>query len=161
MTLYELKEQYQILNKFIEEEELDREAFKEALNQIEGSIEDKAENYVKAMKNYQAEADAIKTEEKRLYDKRKALENHAERIKSVLDETLRELNIKDLKAGIFNIKYQNNPPSVEVTDLDKIPDNYKLPQEIKIDKKAILQDIKSGQVVEGIEIKIGESMRIR
>lgn len=161
MTLYELKEQYQILNKFIEEEELDREAFKEALNQIEGSIEDKAENYVKAMKNYQAEADAIKTEEKRLYDKRKALENHAERIKSVLDETLRELNIKDLKAGIFNIKYQNNPPSVEVTDIDKIPDNYKLPQEIKIDKKAILQDIKSGQVVEGIEIKIGESMRIR
>lgn len=161
MTLYELKEQFLILNKFIEEEELDREAFKEALNQIEGSIEDKAENYVKAMKNYQAEADAIKTEEKRLYDKRKALENHSERIKSVLDETLRELNIKDLKAGIFSIKYQNNPPSVEVTDLDKIPDNYKLPQEIKIDKKAILQDIKSGQVVEGIEIKIGESMRIR
>lgn len=51
MTLYELKEQYTILNKFIEEEELDREAFKEALSQIEGSIEDKAENYVKAMKN--------------------------------------------------------------------------------------------------------------
>ena len=97
MTLYELKEQYTILNKFIEDEELDREAFKEALSQIEGSLEDKAENYVKAMKNYQAEADAIKTEEKRLYDKRKALENHAERNKPDLEETGRELSMKELK----------------------------------------------------------------
>lgn len=79
----------------------------------------------------------------------------------MLDETLRELNIKDLKAGIFNIKYQLNPPSVNILDLDKIPENYKLPQEVKIDKKAILQDIKAGQVIEGVEITQSEGMRVK
>lgn len=161
MTLYEIKEQYKIIDKFIEDENIGREAFKEALNQIEGSLEDKAENYVKVIRNYLGEAEAIKNEEKRLYERRKALENHADRIKTTLDETLRELNIKDMKAGIFSIKYQNNPPSLEVIDLDSIPEIYKLPQEIKVDKKAILQDIKAGLIVGGVEVKILESLRIR
>lgn len=161
MTLYEIKEQYKIIDKFIEDENIGRETFKEALNQIEGSLEDKAENYVKVIRNYLGEAEAIKNEEKRLYERRKALENHADRIKTTLDETLRELNIKDMKAGIFSIKYQNNPPSLEVIDLDSIPEIYKLPQEIKVDKKAILQDIKAGLIVGGVEVKILESLRIR
>ena len=113
------------------------------------------------MKNYSAEAEAIKLEEKRLYEKRKALENHAERVKQALDDTLTELGIKELKAGIFNLKYQNNPPSVDVLDMELIPEIYKLPQEIKLDKKAILQDLKNGVEVAGVEIKQGESLRIR
>ena len=161
MTLYEIKEQYKVLDKYIEDENLDRESFKEALKEIEGSLEEKAENYVKVMKNYSAEAEAIKLEEKRLADKRKALENHAERVKQALDDTLTELNIKELKAGIFNLKYQNNPPSVDVLDMELIPEIYKLPQEIKVDKKAIMQDIKNGVEVAGVEIKQGESLRIR
>ena len=161
MTLYEIKEQYKVLDKYIEDENLDRETFKEALNEIEGSLEEKTENYVKVMKNYSAEAEAIKLEEKRLADKRKALENHAERVKQVLDDTLTELGIKELKAGIFNLKYQNNPPSVDVLDMELIPEIYKLPQEIKLDKKAILQDLKNGIEVAGVEIKQGESLRIR
>ena len=71
MTLYEIKEQYKVLDKYIEDENLDRETFKEALNEIEGSLEEKTENYVKVMKNYSAEAEAIKLEEKRLYEKKK------------------------------------------------------------------------------------------
>jgi hypothetical protein len=50
---------------------------------------------------------------------------------------------------------------VNILGLDKIPDNYKLPQEVKIDKKAILQDIKAGQVIEGVEITQSEGMRVK
>lgn len=161
MTLYEIKEQYQVLNNFIEDENLDREAFKEALNQIEGSLEDKAENYIKVIRNFEAEAEAIKIEEKRLSDKRTILENKAKRIKTALDDTLQGLNIKELKAGIFKIKYQLNPPSIDVVNMDLVPMNYKLPQKIELDKKAILQDLKNGIQVEGVLIIQRESMRIK
>ena len=160
MTLYELKEQYQVLNKFIEDEELDRDAFKEALNQIEGSIEDKAENYIKLIKNLQSEASIFEAEAKRMKDKQEALERKAQRIKTTLDETLQELKIKKLKAGLFSIWYQGSN-SVEVIDVEKIPCQYVMPVEPKIDKKAILQDIKAGQIVEGVEVKQTEGLRIR
>ncbi len=161
MTLYEIKNQFLVLDKFIDDNDLSKEAFKQALDQIEGSLEDKVENYIKYMKNLQGEAEMFKLEEKRMNEKRKALENHADRLKTSIDETLKELGLAELKAGLFTIKYQKNPPSLEVIDLDLIPMNYKIPQEIKVDKKSILQDIKAGIEVAGVEVKIGESMRIR
>ena len=161
MKLYEIKEQIQLLDRFIEQNELDKEDFKEAFNQIEGTLEEKAEGYVKYMRNLSAEAEAFKVEADRMSDKARTLKNHADRIKNTLDETLRELDIKELKAGLFNLKYQKNPPSVNILDMELIPENYKLLQEIKLDKKAILQDIKAGQEVAGAELTQGESLRIR
>ena len=161
MKLYEIKDQFLILDKFIEENEESKDSFKMAFEQIQGSLEEKAEGYIKYIKNLTAEAEAFKTEADRMSKKASSLKAHADRVKSTLDETLQELNIKELNAGLFKIKYQNNPPSVEVLDIDLIPINYKLPQEIRVDKKAILQDIKAGQEVPGVEIKVGESMRIK
>ena len=161
MKLYEIKEAYITLDHLIEDNELSREDFKQALDEIEGTLEEKIENYVKYMKNVQGEAEVFKAEEKRMADRRKALENKADRLKEVIDETLRELNIEDIKAGIFSIKYQKNREAVNVIDTSLIPVNYVISTDIKVDKSAILQDIKNGVEVPGVEITQSESLRIR
>lgn len=161
MTLYEISEQMKTLDKFIEDENLDREAFKEALEQIEGSLEEKVEGYIKYMKNLQGEAEIFKAEEKRMNEKRKALENHAERLKTAIDDTLKGLDIKDMKTPLFSLKYQKNREAVNVIDTNLIPVNYVVSTDIKVDKAAILQDVKNGISIPGIEISQSESLRIR
>lgn len=161
MKLYEIKEAYMTLDRFIEDNELSREDFKQALDEIEGTLEEKIENYVKYMKNVQGEAEVFKAEEKRMADRRKALENKADRLKEVIDETLKELNIHEMKTTLFSLKYQKNREAVNVIDTNLIPINYVVSTDIKVDKAAILQDIKSGIKVPGVEISQSESLRIR
>ena len=67
----------------------------------------------------------------------------------------------EIKTDLFDFKIQKNPPAVEVTDLNLIPDTYKITQEVKLDKKAILQDIKNGTEIKGVEIMQSEGLRIR
>ena len=161
MKLYEIKEQFLTLDKFIEENEESKDSFKMAFEQIQGSLEEKAEGYIKYMKNLTAEAEAFKTEADRMSKKASSLKAHADRVKSTLDETLQELNIKELNAGLFKIRYQNNPKSVTILDLEAIPMNYKMPVEPKIDKRAILQDIENGIEVAGVEVTQTLGMRIK
>jgi hypothetical protein len=54
---------------------LDEQTFQDTLQAIEEVLEDKVENIGKFVRCLDADIEAIKTEEKRLADKRKALEN--------------------------------------------------------------------------------------
>ena len=70
------------------------------------------------------------------------------------------MKIESLKAGTFSLRIQANGPSVEIVDLDIVPEVYKS-YEMKLDKKGILEDLKLGKLIEGAEIKQSESLRIR
>lgn len=160
MNIYEIKREYEVLNQYLEDNDLDKEVFKEAFMSIEGSLSDKCENYVKLIKNLEGDIEAHKGEEKRLNEKRKAMENKVIRLKQTIYEVLKEMKIESLKAGTFSLRIQANGPSVEIVDLDIVPELYKS-YEMKLDKKGILEDLKLGKLIEGAEIKQSESLRIR
>jgi hypothetical protein len=48
-----------------------------------------------------------------------------------------------------------------ILDESLVPAEFKIPQPDKIDKKAIKDAIENGQAIEGAEIVINESVRIR
>lgn len=160
MNIYEIKREYEVLTSYLEDNDLDKEIFKEAFLSIEGSLSDKCENYVKLIKNLEGDIEAHKGEEKRLNEKRKAMENKVIRLKQTIYEVLKEMKIESLKAGTFSLRIQANGPSVEIVSLDIIPEVYKS-YEMKLDKKGILEDLKLGKLIEGAEIKQSESLRIR
>ncbi|GIP45110.1 hypothetical protein J45TS6_35690 [Paenibacillus sp. J45TS6] len=60
--------------------------------------------------------------------------------------------IDKVNAGMFKVKLQKNPPSINVLDSNKVPDTYKIAQEPKIDSKKLLSDVKNGVVIEGVEL---------
>ena len=64
------------------------------------------------------------------------------------------------KTPLFNFNIQNNPPSAQV-DEKQVDEKYLIPQPPKVDKKAIITDLKEGKEVKGAVLTQGRSLRIR
>ena len=65
------------------------------------------------------------------------------------------------KGKLFSFNIQKNAPGVSILDEKLIPKEYLIEQAPVIDKKAILNDLKNGEDIPGVEIKQTESLRIR
>ena len=159
MKLYELTENYLQLLEMAED--MDPELIRDTLESIEESIAEKAENTAKLIKSLEADVKAIKEEEKRLADRRKALEKKIENIKDYLQEQLELAGIDKVKRPTITVSIQNNPPSVRVVNEELIPSHFMIPQPPKLDKKGILEKLKNGEKVPGVELAQGRSLRIR
>ena len=161
MTLYEIERQYlEILS--IDESDPDMlAAKKQALDEINESLEIKADNIARFIRNLDADITALKTEEDRLAEKRRVLQNKQTWLKSYLFNVLKELKLQSIKAGIFNISIRKSPPSVSVKDQTLIPQEFFIPVEPKLDLRAIAEKLKAGEQVPGAELTQGESLAIR
>ena len=161
MTLYEIERQYlEILS--IDESDPDMlAAKKQALDEINESLEIKADNIARFIRNLDADITALKTEEDRLAEKRRVLQNKQTWLKSYLFNVLKELKLQSIKAGIFNISIRKSPPSVAVKDQTLIPQEFFIPVEPKLDLRAIAEKLKAGEQVPGAELTQGESLAIR
>ena len=163
MKLYQLTENYQNLWELVEDETIDLSIVETALKTVEGAIQEKAQNLAVFIKSLGADIEIIKTEEKRLADRRKALENKQAGIKNYLQSQLEIAKLDKIKTPVITVAIQNNPPAVKIIDEAIIPAQYKtiIPQTFAIDKKTMTDDIKKGINVPGAELTQGRSLRIR
>lgn len=158
MNLYELSTNYLQIQEMIME---GAEGLEDTLESLNDAIEEKAVGYAKVIKNIEGQVLAIKEEEKRLAERRRSLESNIKRLKENLELSMLDTGKKKIKTNLFTFNIQKNPPSVKILDEEAIPSDYLVKQKPKIDKKAIINDLKNGVEVEGVEIKQGESLRIR
>lgn len=160
-TIYDLTNSYLDLLALAENGEADPEAIRDTMEGIEGELEDKAENYAKVFTQMIADAEALKTEEERIHNRRTAIENNVKRMKDILQQMMEITGKTKFKTNLFSFNIQNNPPSVEIAEDANIPEVFLIEQEPKIDKKGILEALKAGKAVDGCSIKQGQSLRIR
>lgn len=158
MRLYDLSTKYQQIQTMIED---GQEGLSDTLESLNDAIEDKAVGYAKVIRNLEAQANAIKDEEKRLAERRKSLENNIKRLKESLQEAMISSDMKRIKTELFSFNIQKNPPSVFVRSEHAIPKNYFVEQAPVLDKKSLLADLKEGKEVPGVEIRQSEGLRIR
>ena len=158
MNLYQLTGNY--LHVLEMADQLDEETLVHTLESINESIEQKAENTAKLIRSIEAESDVISVEIKRLQDLKKTKDNKSTRIKEYLQSELLKVSKRKVQTPYFNIRIQNNPPSVRVTDESLIGKKYFVEQEPKLDKRSLLQALKSGESVAGAELQQKESLRI-
>jgi len=127
---------------------------------IAGDIETKAENICKLVKQFELTAESFKAEEKRISERRKALENHADRIKRYMKESLTFANIDKVQAGTFSVSIRPSQGSLQIEDMAAIPAEY-----IKVvyepDKAKIKDAIKNGAAIPGAHIEAGTTLTIR
>lgn len=133
------------------------EADAEKLDELMIMREEKLENLALWVKDLKAEADAIKAEEKALAERRQAKERKAESIKAYLEKELAGQKFETSRAVCSFRKSQK----VEITDLDKIPDDYLRYSAPTADKAAIKAAIKDGLTIEGAELVDSISMTIK
>lgn len=158
MKLYELSEAFLNIQELIENGE---DGLEDTLESVNLAIEDKLENVAKVIKNLEAEVSSFKEEEKRLAERRKPIENNIKHLKQYAENAMLVTGDKKIKAGLFTFSIQKNPPSVNVFNNVIVPKKYFIPVDPKLDKTKIKEDIKNGESVPGVEMKQGESLRIR
>lgn len=159
-NIYELSENYRQVFEAISNGE-DDQVYLDTLEAINDSIEDKADNYMRIIKNSEADIEALDKEIKRLQDKKKVLSNGVKRMKENLQEAMERTNKLAFKTTLFTYGIQKNAPSLDNIDTSKIPKKYFVEQEPKLDKKALLKDLKEGQEINGATIKQTQSLRVR
>ena len=163
MKLYDLAEAYQNVWGLLENEDTDLTLVEQALQTVEGAIETKAGNIAIFIRSLDADAEAIKAEEKRLADRRRAIENKRDGIKQYLQMQMEAMGIDKVKTSTHTLSIQNNPPALQILDPEVIPQKFLtlIPEHFEVRKKDVADALKAGENVPGAELVRGRSLRIR
>lgn len=155
MQLYAISENLKQLNAMLEEG-VDPEQLKDALNDVDEAFEEKAKHILFLIRNIESNIEAVKSEECRLADNRKAMERQVSGIKEYLLDNMAKTGKTKIDNGLMVASYIKPKPALVLNNEGSIPDEYK---KIKVsssfDKKLILDDLKDGKSINGASI--GES----
>lgn len=160
-TLYELTTEYMGLLNMAEEEEVDPQVLADTLEGMDGELEQKAENYAIMINTLNGQADLLNAEIKRLTDRKKTLENNANRMKEALENIMNVTGKRKFKTLLFSFNIQKNPPVLVVDDESKVPEEFvKFKKEF--DKTALKKFVKENEnSLDFAHLEQKESLRIR
>lgn len=159
MTLYDINKQIEeaVENGFVDAETgeiLDDSA----LNELQMARDEKIENIAIMIKNYKAEAEAIKAEKMNLAKRQQVMENRTEWLKRYLASNLDPgEKVSTPRASISWRKSE----TVEVEDIWKIPDQYLKRRDPDPDKTAIKAALKAGEQVTGAMLVTKNNLQIK
>lgn len=163
MTLYELTNDWLQLMTMLEEG-ADEDVINDTLEGLDYEIEQKADGYARVIRNMEADIAGLKAEIDRMTNRKKVLENNITRLKVNLQNSMEITGKTKFKTNLFSFNVQANPAAVIMDEqyLENIPEEYLIPQEPKIDRKKIKEDIQAGKDLTGIaHLEQGQSLRIR
>ena len=151
---------YEATNAIIEAQH--EEVNTEQLDALAIQFDDKAVSCACVVKNLNAEVSAIESEIKRLIDLKVARQNNVDRLKAYIMSNMKAAGIDKVENGVHRIRIQKSPLSITVTDEHAVPVEFKTEViEVKIDRKAIAEIIKStGVIPDGIDARQNEHLRI-
>ena len=155
-TLYELTGQFLDIYNL----ELDEETKLDTLDSIDWQTdyEEKVENYIKVMKNLEADIEARKNEIKRLTDLNKAGEKKKDHLKETLSASMSLTGHERVDTSLFKVSFRKSQ-AVEVDEL-VLPESYKVAT-WKPDKKRLKEDLKNGLEIVGASLVERKNLSIR
>lgn len=155
-TLYELTGIYQQ----IYDMDMDDETKLDTLESIDWTedYENKVENYIKVMKNLDADIEARKNEIDRLKKLNDADKSKKERMKSDLATSMELTGHEKVDTTLFKVSFRKSE-AVEVDDF-LLPESYKVAT-WKADKKRLKEDLKNGLEILGAELVERKNLSIR
>jgi hypothetical protein len=134
----------------------------ERLTELEGALNDKADNIAALMRTCEAEAAAYKTEADRLGQLAGSAAAKADRLKRYLKAELERAGIAKLDCPRFKLAIQKNSvPSVILAAGAEIPDGFaRIKREL--DTKAVIEAVKAGGAIpDTISVVNGTHLRVR
>lgn len=166
MKLYDLTNEYLALLDAIDNDEIPEEAIADTLEAITGEIESKADSIASLLKNLDADILAIKAEESRLAERRKAKEKSYERIKEYLSSTLQLAGLDKIETARNKISFRKSE-SVEVDEdafiiwAQKNRDDLLTYVAPKVNKTEIKKALKNGEEIIGAELRINSNIQLK
>ena len=167
MKLYEIAVEYQNFLEAIENGDIPEEAIIDTLESITSILEDKADNIACLIKNMSAEAEAIKAEEVKLSERRKAKEKQVDRLKEYLSTTLLASGYTKIETARNKITFRKSE-SVAVDDEAEFikwamgnEDTYLTYKDPTINKTAVKEALKNGIELNGVRIESKQNLQIK
>lgn len=165
MTLYEIGAVYADFLDALDAGEIPDEAIADTLEGLDGLYDDKIDNIVCAMKNLNAEAEAIKAEEKTLAERRQAKEIKYELYKRLVTQSMQSIGKKKIETARNNISLHKSS-SVHIINVKQVLDNiqYVKPRrwsELDISKTAVREALQAGIPVPGAEMTMKMNLQVK
>ena len=162
MTLYEIDNAIREVLESAADPETGELVDEELLEQYDKLIMDrdqKVENIGLFIKNLEADAKAIREEEKALADRRRAAENKAEHLRNYLQFCLGGQKFSTPRLAVSFRK--SKKLQFDEAHLYDIPDDYLRYKEPELDKKRITEALKAGEDIPGCSLVENVSMIIK
>lgn len=160
MKLYEITGEILELLTMAEDLELDRKMIWDTMEGLDFEFEEKAEAYAKVVKTLEMDIAGLDEEIQRMTKRKATIKNNIDRLKRSLEGAMIATGKRKFKTPLFGFCIQKNPPSLNVLDETKIPAEFWIEQQPKLDKKAALAYVKENKV-DWAELSQTESLRIR
>ena len=162
-NIYEFMSGFLALWDLIGDETIEDSVIEECFTNMTDDFKDKMENCCKYIKCLDSDIEGLKAEEKRIKEKRQAMENSKERLKALMYKAQSASGEKKLVCGSFTTSIQANPPKVvlDATDIHDIPEEYLTTPEPEVNKAKIKDALKAGMECEFAHLETSESLRIR
>lgn len=161
MNLFDLTAEYKAILEMAEDADVDPEILKFHLEDIGGAIEEKADSIAFVLTQLDGDVELLKKESDRLLNRIKTVQGNANWLKKYLETAMKETGKTKFKTAFHNFCIQKNTPAVILLDGAKIPEHFLIPQPPKVDKRAILAELKTGAKLDFAELMQTEGLRIR
>lgn len=149
LSLYQITSAFPML---MEQEEMTEEDKIKVEEELTKLLQEKSQSIIGYYRNNELTIQAMKEEEKRIAEVRKALENRNEKFKKYVKECMENAGFTKIETTLGSLSVARSPISIEIVNEDEVPSEYKI--EIvttKTDKKAIADNFKAtGEVPNGI-----------
>ena len=160
MKLYEITGEILELLTMAEDLELDQKMIRDTMEGLDFEFEEKAEAYAKVVKTLEMDIAGLDEEIQRMTKRKATIKNNIDRLKRSLEGAMIATGKRKFKTPLFGFGIQKNPPSLNILDESKIPEEFWIEQQPKLDKKAALAYVKENEV-DWAELSQTESLRIR
>lgn len=154
MSLYEMSKELAVINDEIISADGELSTELEArLDSVSLDLRAKSQSIAKWTLDIAVTEQAIDAEIARLQRRKKVAENLRSRLTAYIKACMEQADVQKIETPTITLRIQRNPPSVEVTDADKVPAKYtRIKQITEIDKKAMLSALKDGEQVDGARL---------
>lgn len=151
LSLYQITGMIPVI---MEQEEITPELKEQLEKELTELLQQKSQNIIGYTKNIELTIEAMKTEEKRISEQRKVLENKLDNFKQYVKECMEKNGIKKIETGLGTISIAKNPISIEIENEEEVPDEFKTTiTTTKIDKTKIKDNFKeTGEIPDGVKI---------
>lgn len=162
-SLYEINARYHAALDLLYDDETPEDVALDTIESVEGEMEVKAEAYAAIIGNLEHLASGIREQEKRQAERRKSLENKAERLRVRLRDAMVSGGIPRFDTPRFRISVRDNPAKVVIDDEAAIPADYlrEIPAHHEPDKALIKAALADGYGVPGAHLERGKRLDIK
>ena len=163
LNLYQIENEYRVIAQSLMDAdgELTPE-LEESLAINKDHLQVKSQGYAMVIKEAEYELQIIEGEIKRLLDLQDKRSILVSKLKERITDAMDLYQISEIVTPLIKISFRNSE-SVEIDDIDLIPNEYKVIPEAKprADKKAIKDAIKNGIDIQGAYIQQNKSLQIK